>query len=112
MKGKTELNYSFVPRSRTNDKYDYIDVEIGKVRAGKVRCLFRYQTVIIYNITIFEEFRGKGYGRRTIDMLKSRYKLLIADKVRFNAQSFWTKMGFQPSATPENWEFSRKDVVE
>lgn len=100
-----QLKFIVSPRSETNDEYDYIDVEIGNgVRVGKVRCLFRYETVTIFNITVFEEYERKGYGRRILDRLKAQHEKVIADKVRYSAQAFWSKMDFKP-CPDGNWEW-------
>jgi hypothetical protein len=37
-------------------------------------------------------------------MLKSRFRVIVADRVRFTAREFWGKMGFQEHPDG-NWEY-------
>lgn len=88
------------------DGYDRIDIDLPEARVGNVRCRFMNEKVVIYSIQVFPEFQRNGYARATIDMLKSRFSLIVADRVRFTARDFWERMGFQP--LPDgNWEFRR-----
>lgn len=84
--------------------YERIDIDLGDVRVGNVRCRFSIEKVIIYHIHVFPEFQGNGYGADTIDMLKERFSVLVADRVQFTARGFWERMGFK--GLPDgNWEF-------
>jgi GNAT superfamily N-acetyltransferase len=75
--------------------YERIDLDVGDVRVGHVRCRFTIEKVIIYHIQTFPEFQGNGYGRATIDMLKGRFQVLVADRVQYTARGFWEHMGFK-----------------
>ena len=86
--------------------YDHIDLDLPDVRVGSVRCRFMGEKVVVYSIQVFPEFQGNGYGRAAIDMLKSRYSVLVADRVRFTAREFWEKMGFK-ELPDGNWEYRR-----
>lgn len=88
------------------DGYDRIDIDLPEARVGNVRCRFMNEKVVIYSIQVFPEFQRNGYARATIDMLKGRFSLILADRVRFTAQDFWERMGFE--RLPDgNWEFRR-----
>lgn len=97
------LNFTVIPREALAD-YDRIDIDLPEVRVGNVRCRFMGEKVVVYSIQIFPEYQGKGYGAAAIDMLKHRYQVILADRVRFTARNFWEHMGF--SELPNgNWEF-------
>lgn len=86
--------------------YDRIDIDLPEARVGNVRCRFLDEKVIIFSIQVFPEFQGNDYGTATIDMLKARFQVLVADRVRFSARTFWQKMGF--AELPDgNWEWRR-----
>lgn len=86
--------------------YDRIDIDLPEARIGNVRCRFMGEKVIVYSIQIFPEFQRNGYATATIDMLKQRYQVIVADRVRFTARGFWEKMGFTP--LPDgNWEYRK-----
>ena len=93
------------PRDRFSG-YDRIDIDLADVRGGNVRCRFMMKKVVVYSIQVFPEFQGNGYGAATIDMLKSRFSVIVADRVRFNAREFWQRMGFK-ELPDGNWEFRR-----
>ena len=101
MTQKLELT---VTHRDTLDGYDHIDVDLPDVRVGSVRCRFMSEKVVIYSIQVFPEFQGNGYGKAVIDMLKSRFSVLVADRVRFTARDFWEKMGFK-ELPDGNWEY-------
>ena len=87
--------------------YDRIDIDLPEARIGNIRCRFMGEKVIVYSIQVFPEFQKRGYGAAAIDLLKGRFDVLVADRVRFTARDFWQKMAFQP--LPDgNWEFRRK----
>jgi GNAT superfamily N-acetyltransferase len=86
--------------------YDRIDIDLPDVRVGNVRCRFMGEKVIVYSIQVFPEYQGNDYATATIDMLKARFSVIVADRVRFTAREFWKKMGFTP--LPDgNWEYRR-----
>jgi len=84
--------------------FDRIDIDLPDARVGNVRCHLRVKEVIVYSIQVFPEFQGKGYGTAAIEMLKSRYRVVVADRVRFSAREFWEKKGFK-ERTDGNWEY-------
>ena len=84
--------------------YDRIDIDLPQARIGNVRCRLMADKVIVYSIQVFPEYQKKGYGKAAIDMLKSRYGVLIADRVRFSARDFWERMQFKPR-DDGNWEY-------
>jgi len=102
MKQKLELT---ITRNDTLG-FDRIDIDLPEVRVGNVRCRFQADRVIIYSIQVFPEFQGNGYGTATIDMLKQRYRIIVADRVRFTAREFWEKKEFK-ELPDGNWEYRR-----
>ena len=100
----TEIpEFSITPRKALAD-YDRIDIDLPEARIGNIRCRFMNEKVIVYSIQIFPEFQHRGYGAAAIDLLKKRFSVLVADRVRFTARDFWDKMGF--TALPNgNWEY-------
>lgn len=97
--------FTDTPRTALAD-YDRIDIDLPDVRIGNVRCRFLGEKVVVYSIQIFPEFQGNGYGRAAIDMLKGRFRVIVADRVRFTARNFWEHMGFV-ELPDGNWEFRR-----
>lgn len=88
------------------DGYDRIDIDTPAARVGTVRCRFMGEKVVIYSIQVFPEFQRNGYARTTIDMLKGRFAVIVADRVRFTAREFWGAMGFVENPDG-NWEYRR-----
>ena len=87
--------------------YDRIDIDLPEARIGNIRCRLLGEKAIVYSIQVFPEFQRNGYGAAAINMLKSRYSVLVADRVRFSAREFWEKMGFEEHPDG-NWEFRRR----
>lgn len=86
--------------------YDRIDIDLPEARLGNVRCRFMGEKVIVYSIQVYPEFQGHGYATATINMLKARFPVIVADRVRFTARVFWEKMGFK-ELPDGNWEFRK-----
>lgn len=102
-----ELDLAITPRDNLAG-YDRIDIDrTDGVRVGNVRCRFLGEKVIVYSIQVFPEYQHKEYATATIDMLKSRFEVIVADRVRFTARDFWVKMGFV-DMNDGNWEYRRQ----
>ncbi len=102
---KHNLKFTITPRS-SDDGFDRIDIDLPEVRVGNVRCHFLGEKVIVYSIQVFPEFQGNDFGTTIINMLKRNHSIIIADRVRFTAREFWTKMGFK-ELPDGNWEYRR-----
>lgn len=100
---KQMLELTITPRDSL-DGYDRIDIDLPEARVGNARCRFLDEKVIVYSIQIYPEFQRNGYAKATIDMLKGRFCVIVADRVRFTAREFWEKMGFQEHPDG-NWEY-------
>jgi len=87
------LIFKLLPRNQ-HSNYDWLNIDCGAARIGKVRGLIDGRTLTIYSINIFSEFEGHGYGRKTIETFKESFDAIIADRVRYTAIGFWVKMGF------------------
>ena len=88
-----KLTFKLIPRDEHAD-FDWMNIDCGAVRVGKVRGLIGGKVLTIHSINIFPEFEGHGYGRKTIEMFKGSFDAIIADRVRYTAIGFWEKMGF------------------
>lgn len=75
-------------------EYRWLNIDRHDVRVGKVRGKVENDVLFIYSITIFPEFEGRNYGRKTIEIFKERFAIIVADRVRPTAVGFWEKMGF------------------
>lgn len=101
----SKLELTITPRDSLAG-YDRIDIDLPDVRVGNVRCRFMGEKVIIYSIQIFPEYQGNKYATVAVDMLKARFPVIVADRVRFTAREFWEKMKFTPLENG-NWEYRR-----
>ncbi|WP_340820733.1 hypothetical protein [Methanolobus sp. WCC4] len=88
-----ELSFNLLPPVQGSE-YRWLNIDRHDVRVGKVRGKVENDILFIYSITIFPEFEGRSYGRKTIDLFKGRYSTIVADRVRPTAVGFWEKMGF------------------
>ena len=88
-----KLTFNLLPRE-PNASYDWMNIDCGSTRIGKVRGIIDGKTLTISSINIFPEFEGHGYGKMTVDMFKKSFSTIIADRVRHKAIGFWVKMGF------------------
>lgn len=88
-----KLTFNLLSRE-PNASYDWMNIDCGNTRIGKVRGIIDAKTLTISSINIFPEFEGQGYGKMTVDMFKESFDTIIADRVRHTAIGFWVKMGF------------------
>ena len=89
-----ELTFTLLPRDEHYSEFDWMNIDHGDARVGKVRGLIDGDALTIQSINIFPEFEGRGYGKQTVEMFKSHFDAIIADRVRHTAVGFWEKMGF------------------
>ena len=94
-----ELTFKLIARDQQPSDYDWMNIDRDSVRVGKVRGLIDGQSLTICSINIFPEFEGHGYARQTIEMFKTRFDTIIADRVKMsfnsdnNGNYIWKKGG-------------------
>ena len=93
MKHETELTFRVLKHHSGSD-YDWMNIDYGNERVGKVRGRTCQNRIIIYSINIFPEFERRGYATQTLLMIKQHFDSITADRVRATARGFWKKMGF------------------
>lgn len=86
--------------------YHWINIDREETRVGKMRARIEEHCMIIYSITIFPEFEGRGFARRTVDMVKRAFECVVADRVRPKAVGFWSRMGFR-ARDADDFEYRR-----
>ena len=91
-----ELAFHVMRREDHGSAYDWINIDCGPTRIGKVRGLVEGRRLVIHSINIFPEFERHGYGKETVEMLQTAFDTIVADRVRYTATGFWEKMGFDP----------------
>ena len=84
------------PRSAELGDYDWFDIEHSGTQVGKSRCRIEESQFTVFSIMIYPEYEGHGYARAIIDHFKQEHIMIIADRVRYTARSFWVKVGFEP----------------
>jgi len=90
------LSFDLMRRQDHGSAYDWLNIDCGRTRVGKVRGLIEGKRLTIHSINIFPEFERHGYGKETVEMLQTAFDTIIADRVRYTAVGFWKKMGFDP----------------
>jgi hypothetical protein len=93
-----KLTFKLLARDQERTDFDWMNIDRGTARVGKVRALIDGSSLTIYSINIFPEFEGRGYVKETIEMFKRTFDTIIADRVRNTASGFWAKMGFVDSS--------------
>lgn len=88
-----KLTFKLIPRNKRAG-FDWMNIDYGATRVGKVRGLINGKTLTIHSINIFPEFERRGYAKETIEMFKESFNVIVADRVRYTAIGFWQKMSF------------------
>lgn len=101
------VEIEFIPKDLQKSEYDWANIAWNGIRVGKARCKICDETLIIYSINIFPEFEGRGFGKAFVEFAKSKYKRIIADRVRFTAIGFWEKLGFVNN-NDGNWIYEQR----
>ena len=99
-----KLTFKLIPREKQHSNYDWMSIDRGESRVGKVRGVIDGGNLTICSINIFPDFEKRGYAKATLDMFKEHFDTIIADRVRYTAIGFWKKMGFADKGDG-NWEF-------
>ena len=108
------LTIEFLPHAEQQSEYDRVDISSDGVRIGKARCKLNAPEIagkkvfIIYSINIYPEWAGHGYGKAFVDYCKSRFEIVIADRVWYTAIGFWEAVGFRGDEDG-NWVYRRPD---
>jgi hypothetical protein len=93
---RRELAFHVMRREDHGSAYDWMNIDCGPTRVGKVRGLVDGQRLVIHSMNIFPEYEQLGYGQQTVEMLQTAFDTIVADRVRHTATGFWRKMGFAP----------------
>jgi ribosomal protein S18 acetylase RimI-like enzyme len=88
------LDLISLPRRKELGEYDWFDIELNGLQVGKSRCRVDGDSLTVFSIMIYPEYGHRGYARAVIDFFKTRFAVLHADRVRFNAREFWRKLDF------------------
>lgn len=99
-----ELSFKLMARGEQGSAYDWLNIDLGNARVGKVRGFINGRSLTICSINIFPEFERHGYARATVAMFKRHFDTILADRVRYTAVGFWRKMGFSNHGEG-NWLF-------
>jgi chemotaxis protein methyltransferase CheR len=92
-----ELTFTVMDRRKQGSTYDWMNIDCGATRVGKVRGLAEGNRLTIHSLNIFPEFERHGIGRRAIETFKDHFEQITADRVRHTAVGFWKKMDFRRS---------------
>lgn len=98
------LLIEFQDRDSLHSEYDWANISFGNTRVGKARCKIDGDTLIIYSVNIYPEYSGHGYGTSFVEEAKTKFRRIIADRVRFTAIGFWDKVGFKDN-NDGNWVY-------
>ena len=88
------LAFDLMRRQDHGSAYDWMNIDCGQTRVGKVRGLIEGRHLTIHSMNIFPEFERRGYAKETIQMFQGAFDTIVADRVRPTATGFWKKMGF------------------
>ena len=83
-----------LPRRPDLGDYDWFDLERGGTQVGKARCRIEPELFTVFSIMVYPEYEGNGYARLVIGHFQREFPLIVADRVRFTARAFWSKVGF------------------
>lgn len=100
------LQIKFIPREIQHSEYDWADLSQNEQPVGKVRCQISGNSITIYSINIYPEWKGHGFGRSFVEHCKANYARVIADRVRATAKGFWETVGFRDNHDG-NWIFEK-----
>jgi GNAT superfamily N-acetyltransferase len=93
-----DLTLTQSPRSAEIGAYDWFDVDFAGTQVGKSRCRIEPDRLTVLSIMIYPEFERKGFATAVVDHFKQERACIVADRVRFTARGFWTKVGFAPES--------------
>lgn len=89
------LSYKFLSKNFTRSDYDWVNVYLDGEIVGKIRSHIESESLTIYSINIFPEYERNGYAREAVEFFMKKFKRIIADRVRYTAIGFWSKLEFE-----------------
>jgi len=101
-KMEKQVNVKFIPNDLQQSEYNWANIAIGDKQVGKIRGKIAGNTITIFSMMIYPEFREQGYGKQAIDILKTRFNTIVAGHVKHSKIDFWKNQGFVKS---EKWNY-------
>lgn len=90
------LIIEFIPRHIQRSEFDWVDLSTAdNERVGKARCLKNGDSLIIFSINIYPDWKSQGFGSQFVEYCKANFREVVADRVRPTAEGFWAKKGFK-----------------
>jgi hypothetical protein len=89
-----DLTLTQSPRCSEIGDYDWFEIDFAGTQVGKSRCRVEPDRLTVLSIMIYPEFERKGFATAVVDQFKKEREVIVADRVRFTARGFWTKLGF------------------
>ncbi len=96
-----KLTFHVMHRKEQGSAYDWMNIDCGPTRVGKVRGLVEGKSLTVHSLNIFPEFERHGYGRETVEAFQAEFDRIVADRVRPTATGFWQRLGFAPERDGE-----------
>jgi len=85
-----------LPRRAEIGDYDWFDIELEGSQVGKSRCRIEGEALTVFSIMVYPEYEKHGFARAVIEHFQGEYASIVADRVRYTARDFWSKLGFLP----------------
>lgn len=102
------LVVTFISREQQKSEYDWANIIYNGTNVGKARCLISFDKFTVFSINIYPGYQGKGYGKSFVRYIKSKYKTVIADRVRTTGIGFWENVGFSKDGETGNWIYNHE----
>jgi len=83
-----------LPRRPELGDYDWFDLEWTGIQVGKSRCRIEPGLFTVFSIMVYPEYEGRGHARAVIEHFQRQHPVIVADRVRYNARAFWSRVGF------------------
>lgn len=104
-----KVSVKFIPNDVQCSDYNWANITVGDEQIGKIRSKIAGNTIAIFSMMIYPEFREQGYGKHAIDVLKKRFNTIVADHVKHSKIDFWRNQGFVKSKK-WNYEYHNENI--
>ena len=78
-----QITFQVLPHQQTNGDSNWIGINYGSERVGIIRGKIKGNTITIDFLYIFDGFKGFGFGKRSLETLKSEYEITVDENDRW-----------------------------
>ena len=97
---KSALELSYSHEYENESREEWISAHLGDTCVARAKVRRSLNRVVIKFLTVHDQYQRQGIGRAVVEQLRGDVSEALAKGVKYQARTFWEKLGFQRCENP------------